>query len=106
MRQLTITVPDHQLRQIQRLLRQQPGVVVGRSKAVAAPQSAPAKPADKPAAKPKKKLTKAQQKWVDDLKEDLEEAEAALRGEVQLGTFEELMQELKAEHDKHWGSAK
>ncbi len=96
MRQLTITVPEDRIRRIQKLLRQEPGVTVSRSR----PVEQTAKPPQK------KKLTRKQQEWVDDLKQALVDVERAERGEIQLRPIEELLLELDAEHEKHWGSTK
>ncbi|MBC7448455.1 MAG: hypothetical protein H7330_10385 [Hymenobacteraceae bacterium] len=92
MRQFTITVPEDRLRRIQKLLRQEPGVTVSRSRVVEAPETPK-----------KKKLTRQQQEWVDDLKQSLVDVERHQRGEIELQSFDEFMKEMDAEHEAHWG---
>ena len=92
MRQFTITVPEDRVRRILRLLRQEPGVTVSRSK-----------PLEAPATSKKKPLTRQQQEWVDDLKQALVDVERHQRGEIELQSFDEFMKELDAEHEAHWG---
>ena len=87
MRQLTITVPENQLRRIQQLLRQEPGVTVGRSKPLEAPAAPPAK----------KKLTRKQQEWVDDLKQALVDVERHQRGELEMVSLDAYLTGLGVE---------
>ena len=86
MRQLIVTVPEDRLRRIQKLLRQEPGVTVSRSKAVEA-QATP----------PKKKRTRQQQKWVDDLKQSLVDVERHQRGEIELMSLDDYLRSLGVE---------
>jgi len=85
MRQFTITVPEDRLRRIQKLLRQEPGVTISRSRAV------------EPAAPKKKKLTRKQQEWVDDLKQALVDVERHQRGEIELASLDDYLRELGVE---------
>ena len=87
MRQLTIIVPENQLRRIQQLLRQEPGVTVGRSKLLEAPAAPPAK----------KKLTRQQQEWVDDLKQALVDVERHQRGELEMVSLDAYLTGLGVE---------
>ena len=91
MRQLTITVPEDRLRRIQKLLRQEPGVTISRSKPVAAPETPK-----------KKKLTRWQQEWVDDLKQALVDVERHQRGEIELTPIEDFLKELEEIRDAKW----
>ncbi len=90
MRQLTITVPENQLRRIQQLLRREPGVTVGRSKPLEAPAAPPVK----------KKLTRQQQEWVDDLKQALVDVERHQRGEIEMVSLDEYLTGLGVEVPK------
>ena len=90
MRQLTIIVPENQLRRIQQLLRQEPGVTVGRSKPLEAPSAPSAPPA-------KKKLTRKQQEWVDDLKQALVDVERHQRGELEMVSLDAYLTGLGVE---------
>lgn len=95
MRQLTITVPEARLRHIQKLLRQEPGVIVSRSRPIS-PEAAPAK----------KPLNQRQQKWVDELKQALVDVERHQRGEIKLVSGDEHLAELRAMRDKKWPLSK
>ena len=86
MRQLTITVPEDRLRRIQKLLRQEPGVTVSRSKPVAAPETPK-----------KKKLIRWQQEWVDDLKQALVDVERHQRGEIEMISLDDYLRGLGVE---------
>ena len=91
MRQLTITVPEARLRHIQKLLRQEPGVTVSRSRPIS-PEAAPAK----------KPLTQRQQKWVGELKQALVDVERHQRGEIELTPIEDFLKELEEIRDAKW----
>ena len=86
MRQLTITVAESEYAFIRQLLKRQPGVQIAKSQRLPVPPQEPLK----------KPLTPEQQEWVDDLKQSLREAEAAMRGEIKLPTLAEHLAELRA----------
>lgn len=90
MSQFLITVPDDRKRFFRELLRNLPWAEVK-----------PVKPEAKPTKKP---LTPEQQEWVDDLKQSLLDVERAERGEIKLRPIEEMLKELDAEHEAHWGA--
>ncbi len=88
MSQYLLTISPGEEAFVRKLLQKLPGVQLEKMKT---------KPLKKP-------LTPEQQEWVDDLKQSLLDVERAERGEIQLRPIEELLKELDAEHEAHWGA--
>ncbi len=92
MSQYLLTVSKGEEAFVRKLLKNLPGVRVEKVKPKAPPV--------------KKPLTPEQQEWVDDLKQSLVDVERHQRGEIELRTGQELLEELRAEHEKLWPSSR
>ena len=90
MSQYLLTISPGEEAFVRKLLQKLPGVQLEKMK-------------PKPAKKP---LTPEQQEWVDDLKQSLLDVERAEGGEIKLRSAYDLLEELRAEHEKIWPLSK